>query len=369
MKNKEELKNYIILVLIGVFSYWALNHIQIFINIIKTIIKVLKPFILGATIAFILNIPTTKIEKYINKKFKLNKNNTRIISIILSIFIFITILLFVALLLIPELIENIKNLINIIPALIAKVEMFTINLLEQYPDIQVQIQDVFEGTGNIANIISNLLNYLINSSVDFIKNLISSFILVFTSIMFSVYMLIQKETLLNGIKKVIQALFGKEKTNKVIEIAKVSNVTFNKFVTGQCLESCILGAIMFVVLAIFKFPYALLISVLTAITALIPVFGAWIAMGVGAVLILVTKPMQVFMFIIVFLIIQQIENNFIYPKVVGGSVGLSPMWSLLAITVGGNLFGVVGMLIGLPLASILYSALKNTINDKLKKIE
>lgn len=126
---------------------------------------------------------------------------------------------------------------------------------------------------------------------------------------------------------------------------------------------------MFVVLAIFKFPYPLLISVLTAITALIPVFGAWIAMGVGAVLILVTKPMQVLMFIIVFLIIQQIENNFIYPKVVGGSVGLSSMWSLLAITVGGNLFGVVCMLIGLPLASILYSVLKNTINDKLKKIE
>ena len=142
---------------------------------------------------------------------------------------------------------------------------------------------------------------------------------------------------------------------------------FSKFISGQCVEAAILGSIFFVVLSIFRFPYALIISILTTVTALIPIFGAMIAMIIGAILIAITNPIQAVIFIIVFQVIQQIEGNFIYPRVVGKSVGLSPMWTLLAITVGGSLFGIVGMLIGLPLASILYAIIKVNVNNRLKE--
>ena len=147
----------------------------------------------------------------------------------------------------------------------------------------------------------------------------------------------------------------------------MTNKTFSKFISGQCLEAVIVGILMFIAFSLFKFPYALIIAVLTAITALIPIFGALIAMVVGAILIGLNNPMQVILFIIVFLVIQQIEGNLIYPKVVGKSVGLSPIWTLLSITVGGNLFGIPGMLLGLPIASIVYAFIKSTVNNRLKE--
>lgn len=151
-----------------------------------------------------------------------------------------------------------------------------------------------------------------------------------------------------------------------MEIASLSNKTFTNFISGQCVEAVILGTIIFVVSLLCGFPYAILIGVLTAVTALIPIFGAFIALGVGTLLIAISNPLQAIIFVLVFFVVQQIEGNFIYPKVVGKSVGLSPLFTLLAITVGGNLCGVVGMLIGLPLASIVYTLLKDEINNKLK---
>ncbi len=368
-KELLEIRKYILLVLIGVLSYWLLNHFYIFFNIIETTFRVLSPFLLGGVMAFILNIPMTKIEKKIKEKTKIKDGLARAISIILSLLIFVAIIAFIALLLIPELVGNIKNLVNTIPNLVSNGQQLIINLLDQSPDVQTQIIQMFEQSGNVTDIVSNILNYIINGSVGFIKSLISSFVTIFTSIIFSIYMLSQKEELINGTKRIIKALVEKNTAKKIFEVSKVTQVTFSKFLSGQCLDVSILGVIMFVVLSLFRFPYALLISVLTAITALIPVFGAWIAMIVGTLLILITNPVQALMFILVFTIIQQIENNFIYPKVVGASVGLSPMWSLLAITVGGNLFGVVGMIIALPIASVVYSLLGSTVNQKLKNIE
>jgi len=181
-------------------------------------------------------------------------------------------------------------------------------------------------------------------------------------------MLSQKEQLQESLKKMIYAYAKREKdADKIMEVGKLSNNVFSKFISGQCVEAVILGCIFFVVLSIFKFPYALIISVLTAITALIPIFGAMIAMVIGAILIAITNPFQAFIFVLVFLVVQQIEGNFIYPKVVGKSVGLSPLWTLLAITVGGGLFGIVGMLVGLPIASIVYSLVTNDTNKRLNK--
>lgn len=365
MNKYEKLKQYIILILVGVISYWSINNLNVIGGVISKIFNVLQPFILGGAIAFILNIPMTKIENYLNKKIKNKKVPIRIISIILSLLIFILIFAFILFLLIPEIIENIEMLISNLPILFDKLENWLINLLDKYPDIQLELKEIF-ANNNFETIIPSFLEKLINGAFTFISSFVTGIINIFTSLVFSIYVLSQKEYLLKGMKKVITAYLPKNKANRLIEIGNLSAKTFNKFISGQCLEAVILGTIFFIVLSIARFPYALIISVLTTITALIPIFGAMIAMVIGAVLIAITNPIKAIIFIIIFQIIQQIENNFIYPKVVGKSVGLSPIWTLFSISVGGSLFGLIGMIIALPLASILYALLRKNVNERLK---
>lgn len=369
--NNSDMKKYITLILIGVLSYWGLNNLDIFGGIISTVFSVLLPFILGGVIAFILNIPMTKIESLLKKKIKKKDGLVRIISIVLSLLLFVLVIAFVAFLLIPELVENIEMLMKNIPGLIDKVEVFVLDLLDKYPEIQLEIEDLFASTGNISDVISSILNYFVNGAVGFISGLVSGFVTIFTAIIFSIYMLSQKEYLIRGAKKLVYACFNKGRSDKLMEIGCMANKTFSKFISGQCVDAAILGVIMFIVLSICRFPYALVISVLTAVTALVPIFGAMFAMAIGAILIAISNPLQSLLFILVFQIVQQIEGNFIYPKVVGKSVGLSPMWTLLAITTGGSLFGIVGMLIGLPIASLVYAIVTGIVNDRLnqKQIE
>lgn len=365
MKQKENMKQWIILILIAVLSYWSINNLSLIGSFLSKILKVLLPFILGAVMAFILNIPMSKIENFLNSKVKNKKTPIRIISIIASLLILILIIAFVLFLLIPEVIENIKTLIDIIPTLINNIENWVINLLDKYPDIQIKIKEMFE-MNSLEKMIPETLNYIVNGTITFISSLVSGIITLFTAVVFSIYILSQKEYVLRGIKKIMDAYLKPTAVNRLVEIGKLSNQTFTKFISGQCVDAVILGTIFFIVLSVFRFPYALIISVLTTITALIPIFGAMIAMVIGAILIAITSPIKAIIFIIVFQVIQQIEGNFIYPRVVGKSVGLSPMWTLFAISVGGSLFGIVGMLTALPLAAILYALLKSNVNEKLK---
>ena len=367
MEKYRDLKKWMFLIVFAVVVFLLFNNIPVIFNIIKSTFKVLFPFILGGAIAFILNIPMKNIEKLLNNKIKNKKVPVRVISIILSLLIFIFIIAFIAFLLLPELISNIQLLINSLPDLINKVEDFVMNLLSKYPDIQLEVEKMFNETGNISNILTTVLNYFVNGAIGFISSLVSSIITLFTGIVFAIYILSQKEYLKKCFEKLMYAYIKKDYVNKILDIFKLTSKTFSKFVSGQCVEAIILGVIFFIVLSIFRFPYALIISVLTSITALIPIFGAMIAMVIGAILIAITNPIKAVIFIIIFLIIQQIEGNFIYPKVVGKSVGLSPMWTLLAITVGGNLFGIVGMLLGLPLASVIYSLIRKDVNNKIEE--
>lgn len=363
--KKEELHKWIVIAFIVAISYLIVNNLGSILGGVLTLFSVLKPFVLGVVIAYILNIPMTKIEKLLKNKIKNRDDFIRIISIITSLLLFIGVISFVAFLLIPELVESIQLLMNNIPVLIDKSENFVLTLLDKYPDVQAQIEKAFAKTGNTTDLVSSILNYVINGAVGFISSLVSSLITIFMALIFSVYMLTQKEILIKGLKKLLYAFIKEKYVDKILEVGKLTNTTFNKFISGQCLEAIVLGCLMFIALTIFRFPYALIISVLTAVTALIPIFGALIAMVVGIILIGIINPVQALLFVVVFQIVQQIEGNFIYPRVVGKSVGLSPMWTLLAITVGGNLFGIIGMLVGLPLASVVYSLIRTFVNNKL----
>ena len=369
-----EMKKWIILVLVGVLAFWGLNNIESIFKMLGNIYMVFSPFILGAAIAYVLNIPMTKVEYLLKKaipdKYEDKyKGLIRAVSIVLSLLLLLCIVGFIAFLLIPELIENIESLMNSVPALVESGKDFVIDLLDKYPDIQKEIEVVFAESGNVSGIVSSILTYIVNGIVGFVSGIVDGFVYIFTGIIFAIYMLGQKEKLVDGMTRLIYGFTEKRKANKIMKIAALTNKTFSKFISGQCVEAVILGTIIFVVCLLCGFPYALLIGVLTAVTALIPIFGALIACVVGAILIAITNPIQALIFVLVFVIIQQIEGNVIYPKVVGKSVGLSPLWTLLAITVGGNLFGVLGMLIGLPLASVVYSLLKESVNKKLEKKE
>ena len=364
------LKKWIILVIITALSFWTVNNLEIISNFINKLFNVFFPFILGGIIAYILNIPMTKIEKSLRKIIKKDNKEVliRTLSIILSLLLLLIVIICIAFLLIPELIDNIEMLIKNIPGVIDKIEIWLLDVLDKYPDIQKQIVEVFSNSDhNVSSIVSSILNYLLSGVIGFISNLVSGFITFFTAVIFSIYMLSQKEYLIRCSKKLIYGYLKEEQAKKVMEIAELTNKTFSNFISGQCVEALILGLIIFIALTIFRFPYALIISVLTAVTALIPIFGAIIAMVIGAILIGINNPIQAILFIVVFQVIQQIEGNFIYPKVVGKSVGLSPMWTLLAITAGGSLFGIVGMLVGLPLASVAYALIKESVNSRLKQ--
>lgn len=364
MLKEKNMKQWITLIIIAVSCYWVSNNLKLVGNILLKIITVLSPFLLGAVIAFILNIPMTKIETRLNKIMKNKKAPIRVISITISLLILLLIIAFVLFLIIPEIIENIKSLIETIPIIITNMENWIVDLLEKYPDAQTQIESAFQ-TNSLEKIIPDILNHMINGAISFITSLISGIITFFTGLVFSVYILSQKEYLLKGIKKLMDAYLKKSTVNRLVEIGKLANQTFSKFISGQCVEAIILGTIFFVVLSILRFPYALMISVLTTVTALIPIFGAMFAMIVGAILIAIESPLQAVIFIIIFQVIQQIEGNFIYPRVVGKSVGLSPMWTLLAISAGGSLFGIIGMIVALPLAAICYALLKEAVNQRI----
>lgn len=367
MNNKNDIKRLIILIAIGVIAYILISNIGFVISIITKLFSALSPFILGIVLAFILNIPMVKIENKLNniQKNKSKKLPTRGISITLALIIFVLIVVFIAFGLIPELITNIESLIRSIPGIIEDIKIYLTELLGEYPEIQKEIINIFNNNTSLNDILMKILDYVVNSSIGFITSVVNSLVTIFTAIVFAIYMLAQKESLIKGMKKIVKAYLPKEKHEKVMGVAKLTNITFTKFVSGQCLEAVILGLIFFVVLTVFRFPYALLISLLAGITALIPIFGALIAMIVGAILIATVNPIQALLFVLLFLLIQQIEGNVIYPRVVGKSVGLSPIWTLLAVTVGGSLFGIIGMLIGLPLASILYALFKKDLSVRL----
>lgn len=366
--NKENIQKIVGIIAFGVGFYWLLNNLTGVGDFIHRFFRLLFPFILGGVIAFILNIPMTKIEKFIKKKLKRKKTHfpVRTISITLALLIFFAVIVAISFLLIPELIEKIQLLISNIPQVVSDVQDWALKLADDYPDIQKQIEAAFESNGTSFNdFIVSILNHVINGSLNFVSSLVSGLFTVFTAIVFAIYMLNQKEQLVVGSKKLMYAYVKKQHVDKVIDMARLANQTFSKFISGQCVEAVLLGCIFFAVLNLLGFPYALIISVLISITALIPMFGAMIAMVIGAVLIAVTSPIKAILFIIIFQIIQQIENNFIYPKVVGKSVGLSSMWTLLAVILGGSLMGIVGMIIGLPLASIIYAIIKNETNERL----
>ena len=219
----------------------------------------------------------------------------------------------------------------------------------------------------VTDLLKDNYKNILNLSFGFASSIVSTVVDVFIAIVFAIYILAGKEDLLKGFKKLLKKLSKEKVYYKVAHVMDLSDKTFSNFIKVQFVEACILGVLCFLCMVLLRFPYAATISVLVGFTALIPIFGAIIGTVLGAILIFMVSPIKAIIFIIFVLVIQQIENNFIYPKVVGKSVGLPGMWVLLSVTVGGSLGGLIGLIIATPLCSVIYALISQTVNDKLKK--
>lgn len=369
--SKEDMKKWIKIILVALAGYLIVSNVAVVGNIIGKIINIISPFVVGAAIAFILNVPMSFFEKKLGslkskKGKKLNKNFIRTISLILAILVIVFILSLIIKLIVPEIVNIVSLLIENFPYYAEEIKSFATTLTEDYPEVTDIINNIEIDKVELQTQIKDIGTKFLTTSVSVVGNVVGSIVNLIVSLVFSIYILTSKDKLKEQAKKILYAYLTKEKAEGIIELGRISRNIFQKFITGQCTEATILGTLSIIGMLILKVPYAVPIGVLIGVTALIPIVGAFIGIIIGAVLILSVEPMKVLTFIIFILILQQIEGNLIYPKVVGSSVGLPGIWVLVAVSIGGDLFGIIGMLLGLPTASILYTIVKKDVYKKLE---
>ena len=231
-------------------------------------------------------------------------------------------------------------------------------------DIKIDWDKVLNG---MVSFFKNGAGSVLGSTFTVAKSIVSGLATFFIAFVFACYILLQKEKLNIQIRKIMYAYLKEEYVEKALDVCSLTYKTFSSFLTGQCVEAVILGAMFVVTMTVFRLPYAMLVGILIAFTALIPIFGAFIGCVVGAFLILMVAPMKALVFVVLFLVLQQIEGNLIYPRVVGSSVGLPSIWVLAAVSIGGSLMGIVGMLVFIPIVSVVYTLFRNNVYWQLKK--
>ena len=370
--DKENTKKIILIVAIGIIIYLGLQNLSNILGSFQGLLKILNPFILGACMAFVLNVVVNLIEtKWIKnkKKNKIIRRIKRPLSIFLAMLILFALIFFVIFLVIPGLIDTIDSIKTYIPGIATNVQNWLYDMTNQYPQINDTIKNINIDWNNLDDETMKLLQSwagtILSSSINILAAIFSGVANLVIGLIFAVYILLQKEKLGMQFRKIMQAYMKPELMEKTLKIFKVTNSAFTKFITGQVTEACILGFLCFLGMVVLGMPYALTIAVLIGFTALIPIFGAFIGAGIGALLIAVQSPMLALGFIVFIIILQQIEGNIIYPKVVGNSVGLPGIWVMVAVTVGGSLWGITGIAVSVPIASILYALLREDVNNRI----
>ena len=390
--------------------YWALNNLNELKLLLDTFFGLISPFLVGGAIAFILNVPMRAVERFLfppkktsvietvlikegelqDKAGEVIRNSIpgtkkqppkrprfdidrirRPVSMIVTLLLVAAVVALVFGIVLPELIRTGTNLITNMPGYFESASVWVNKLLEDNPAILSYIKDIIQQI-NLDEMSSRLMQFLQDSEL--IQNifgtassLVGGVVNAFIGLIFSFYILMRKEQLARQCKMILSAFLPRGVVERVVRIARLTSSTFSHFLSGQCTEAVILGFLFFIAMSVFKFPYALLCSVLIGFTALIPIFGAFFGCIVSALLILMVEPQKALWFVIMFLILQQVEGNLIYPHVVGSAVGLPSLWVLVAVTVGGSMFGILGMLFFIPLASVLYAILRDTVYRRLRR--
>lgn len=354
------------LVCLGVIHFSAL------LMMLRSLLVMIKPFLTGACIAFVVNLPLKFLEeKALSRLPEKAEKLRRPLSIFLSFLFIFAVVILVILTVIPQMGRALTQLGQKIPVFLER----TINqaeiLVADYPEILSWLNNLERISlnwdsilGTAANFLKNGVGSLLNSTFTVAGSLVGGVVSGFIALIFSIYILSQKEKLGGQLKRILHAYCKEKQEQRILYVSGLLYRNFSKFITGQCTEAVILGLLFVIAMTIFRMPYAVMIGVLIAFTALIPIVGAFIGCFVGAFLILVDDPIKAVWFVIMFLIIQQLEGNLIYPKVVGNSVGLPSIWVLLAVSLGSSMFGVIGMLVFIPLFATIYTLLRDDVNRR-----
>lgn len=371
--NKKTLQRIFLFVCGAIILYWLLHETDRVKEFAGTVYSIFSPFVFGGVLAFILNVPMRAIENGLLKRVK-NHILKRTISVVLTLVALLLVISLVFWLLIPQIIVTVNSLVPNLSAFLTKAEAWVMDFLGENPQLLTWLKD----NTNLENIswatmaekafsvIGKSMSSILGSAVSAIGSIFSGVFNAFIAIVFSVYCLFQKETLARQGRKLAYAFLKEQTADNIVKILRLTNSSFSNFLSGQCVEVCILGAMFAIGMAIFRMPYIPLISVVIAVTAFIPIVGAWTGCVLGAFLIFVENPMLSIWFVVLFVVLQQIENNMIYPRVVGTSVGLSGMWVLVAVAVGGKLMGIFGMFLMIPLVSVIYTIAREHTNNKLQ---
>ena len=349
--------------------YWLLHETERLASILGIGWTILSPFIIGAAIAFILNVPLRAVERWFTKID--NTSARRAVAVLVTLVLIFFVLAGVVYLLIPQVTKTIETLVDKLPAFFNEI-FENINVyLNDNPELLEWLQENTNFASldwasliqKAVSIVSDSLTTVVDKLFTTVVGVGSGIFNAIISFVFALYCLARKEILARQFRRMLYALVPEKIADEVVRIMRMTNSTFSNFISGQCLEALILGLMFAVWMPIFGMPYVPLVSVVIAVTALVPIVGAFAGCVVGAFFILVDSPLLAVWFVAMFLILQQIEGNLIYPKVVGTSIGLPGMWVLLAVAVGGDLMGVGGMLLMIPVTSVLY-ALAREFSDK-----
>ncbi len=367
--NKENIKRIRNLIAFAILLYLGVQHIDAIFRVVCNFLGLISPFVLGAGIAFVLNVPMSAIEKKVEKIFGKRKYNRplALVSTIVCVILVIALVLFVV---IPELGTTILSLKDLFPAFLIRVQETAEKVFAENPRIVQEIASIKinweQVVNDVASFLKNGAGSFLNSTVSVAVSVVSAIANFFIGFVFSCYILLQKEKLSVQVKKTMYAFIPAQKADRIIEICMLSSKTFSNFLTGQCMEALILGGMFLITMLVLRFPYAWLVGILVAFTALIPIFGAFIGCAIGVFLILMVSPVQALGFLVLFLVLQQIEGNLIYPHVVGNSVGLPSIWVLVAVTLGASTMGVLGMIIFIPITSVLYTLFREEVYRRIR---
>ena len=373
--NKQNIKGLLLVVCGGVAFYCALQHLDVVLGAAGWLLGILAPFLLGGALAFVLNVPMRAIERHLLKNSRRGAKLRRPLALVLTLVAVLGVLALAGLVIGPGIAEAVMSIIQEIPAAFDRLQKQLNGLSESLTEYLPMIQEWLAGVDiDWESLSRKVLEYaralgtgLVSSGGGFIGGVVSGVSTFVIGLIFSLYLLLQKEKLSRQGRQVLYGLLPLRQADRTLDILRLAGRTFSSFLSGQCLEACILGTLFVVAMTLFRMPYALLVGVLIALTALIPIVGAFIGCAVGALLIAIDDPWKALWFIVLFLVLQQIEGNLIYPHVVGSSVGLPSIWVLAAVTLGGSLMGIMGMLFFIPLCSVLYALFRSYVKDRLAK--
>ena len=373
--NRQNIKGLLLVVCGGVAFYCALQNLDVVWGAVRWLLGILAPFLLGGALAFVLNVPMRAIERHLLKNSRRGAKLRRPLALVLTLLAVLGVLALASLVIGPGIAEAVMSIIREIPAAFDRLQTQLNGLAESLAEYLPVIQEWLAGVNiDWESLSRKVLEYaqalgtgLVSSGSGLIGGVVSGVSTFVIGLIFSFYILLQKEKLARQGRQVIYGLLPLRQADRTLDILRLASRTFSSFLSGQCLEACILGTLFVVAMTIFRMPYALLVGVLIALTALIPIVGAFIGCAVGALLIAIDNPWMALWFIVLFLVLQQIEGNLIYPHVVGSSVGLPSIWVLAAVTLGGSLMGITGMLFFIPLCSVLYALFRSYVKERLAK--